>query len=265
MSSLLIAFQGVSGELKRKFELHLSVFKQTEVIGIGSDSLIDQEGLQASNISYIVLEGDPKRSGFDFLIRALRKKFPSCFITVISDDRNIKTFEMALRSGADFFCTKSDESITKACIRMHEFQIGNRTQIGVGQWLNSRFSFAIKLKKLSVYVLDDSELMSFALDTGLSKDRRNVVSAFTSVDRFWDAVEKEIPNVVVLDYYLDGGDTGLEVLKSLRKISDDVVAIILSKQEDPEVGVMFLEEGAQHYVVKSKDSVDKIKSILQNY
>ena len=78
-----------------------------------------------------------------------------------------------------------------------------------------------------------------------------------------ELVEKESPNVVILDLGLPDMD-GIEVLREIRQFSNVPVIILTARTEDSDV-VRGLELGADDYVTKPFDSMvllARVKSVL---
>ncbi len=74
------------------------------------------------------------------------------------------------------------------------------------------------------------------------------------------------PDIVLLDYYIVNDemepDTGLQLLKDIRKYSEDIEVIIVSGQQDPAVADMLIRFGAAAYVGKEPEALMKLEPIL---
>ncbi|MBK6612103.1 MAG: response regulator [Sphingobacteriales bacterium] len=72
----------------------------------------------------------------------------------------------------------------------------------------------------------------------------------------------ENPDIVVLDYFLDGiqenAKTGLDILKQIKAISPDTAVIMLSGQEDMETALETIRNGAYDYIIKSENSNNRL-------
>jgi two-component system, OmpR family, response regulator len=79
------------------------------------------------------------------------------------------------------------------------------------------------------------------------------------------------PDIVVLDYYLSSGTTGektlngMEVLRRIKSTYPEIRVIILSAQDNIEVAMETMKNGAYDYVSKSESALIKIRNIVGNY
>jgi|SRR5665647_1127223 len=74
------------------------------------------------------------------------------------------------------------------------------------------------------------------------------------------------PDVIVLDYYLDGIDqsamNGIETLDKIRAINPDIPVVILSSQDKIDVAVDCMHHKAYDYVVKSETAFLRLQKII---
>lgn len=77
----------------------------------------------------------------------------------------------------------------------------------------------------------------------------------------------ENPDFIILDYYLDsevpGAKNGLEILKEIKKVDEDIKVIMLSSQEHYGVALQTIAKGAIYYVIKDLQSFKEIDSIME--
>ena len=67
------------------------------------------------------------------------------------------------------------------------------------------------------------------------------------------------PDIIILDYYLEGMD-GMKALKTLRQKNIDVPVIVLSSQKNIQTAIDVLEAGAKKYFTKKEL---KTKDLIQ--
>lgn len=115
------------------------------------------------------------------------------------------------------------------------------------------------------FVEDDSnirELVVYTLNsTGFD------ATGFSKPSDFWDAISKELPNLVLLDIMLPEED-GLSILQKLRSNPDtsDVPVIILTAKADEYDKVRGFDLGADDYVPKPfgmMELVARVKAVLR--
>ncbi len=89
------------------------------------------------------------------------------------------------------------------------------------------------------------------------------VSAYGSAEAAIAVVEQK-PDVVVLDYHLEGTLTGLDALKQIKQRSPASYVVMFSAQEDVQIALDILECGAYDYVVKREGAHERLNIILRN-
>ncbi len=76
----------------------------------------------------------------------------------------------------------------------------------------------------------------------------------------------ENPDVVILDYHLDGINkgamTGLETMDKIKTINPDIPVVMLSSQDKIEVAINCMHHRAYDYVVKSETAFIRLQSII---
>ena len=71
------------------------------------------------------------------------------------------------------------------------------------------------------------------------------------------------PEVITLDYRLPDMK-GMDVLKQIKEINDEIQVILISEQDDISVVVDLLREGAYDYIVKSNDVKERLLNTVNN-
>jgi DNA-binding NtrC family response regulator len=76
------------------------------------------------------------------------------------------------------------------------------------------------------------------------------------------------PDVIILDYYLDGIDStamnGIQTLDKIRAINPDIPVVILSSQDSIDVAVDCMHHKAYDYVVKSETAFIRLQKIISS-
>lgn len=122
----------------------------------------------------------------------------------------------------------------------------------------------LKMKPLSqirIFSVEDSFVYSYVLEQTLIEHGNFKITTFTSGEECIDALSRSIPDIIILDYNLEKGMNGLEVLRQIRKRTR-IPVIVLSSQPDVQVAADFLKEGATDYI--QKKSNDQAMEKLQN-
>lgn len=105
--------------------------------------------------------------------------------------------------------------------------------------------------KARIYVADDEPLILNALVKRLSQGQHQV-QAFKSGDDLLAEVEKSVPDLILLDVKMPGR-TGIETLQAIRKITQDVVVVMLTAYGTVEEAVEAMKLGAYDFIIKTID------------
>ena len=122
-------------------------------------------------------------------------------------------------------------------------------------------------KSLKVLVIEDNVQMAEMIkDHIMQKFSSADVSVFNTGE---DALNetKSAPDVIVLDYQLDTQNpkalNGIQILGKLKKQFNTPV-IFMSAQDKPEVSANIIKYGAYDYVVKNRESFQRLEVIINN-
>jgi DNA-binding NarL/FixJ family response regulator len=114
---------------------------------------------------------------------------------------------------------------------------------------------------------DDDIMLSEALKDYLTKDMPHEIVCFNTGEACLKSLN-EIPDVIILDYYLNTVQTdaanGMEILKELRTNYPMINIIMLSSQEHYAVALQTIQKGAVQYVLKDEEAFGKIAEIIKS-
>lgn len=125
--------------------------------------------------------------------------------------------------------------------------------------------------KVKLFLVDDDKVFLKALEIEFSHHADFEIKTFASGELCIKHIS-EVPDVVVLDYYLDGINknamNGIETLDKIKAMNKDIPVIMLSSQDKIDIAVNCMHHGAIDYIVKSETAFVRlqknIKSILNN-
>ncbi len=117
-------------------------------------------------------------------------------------------------------------------------------------------------KPVKIFVVEDNEWYNKLLVYTLSLIPDYQVKSFFNARDFLNSLH-ESPDIVTLDYRLPD-ISGLEVLKRIRQENSEIQVILISEQEDIDLVVTLLKEGAYDYITKSPDIKDRLLNTIQN-
>ncbi len=116
-------------------------------------------------------------------------------------------------------------------------------------------------RNASVLVIDDEEIMREILETLLVREGYSVRTASGGVEGL--ELVKSVPfDAVIVDVMMPGMD-GLQVLDELRKIDEDLPAIVITAYASMENAITAMKKGAFDYVTKPFKN-DLVLGVLRN-
>jgi len=117
-------------------------------------------------------------------------------------------------------------------------------------------------KAFKIFVVEDDEWYSRLLVHTLSLNPDYEIHSFGTGKECLANLHQG-PDVITLDYRLPDMK-GLDVLKQIKEINEDIQIILISEQDDIGVVVTLLQNGAFDYIVKSKDIRERLLNTVSN-
>lgn len=121
------------------------------------------------------------------------------------------------------------------------------------------------LKAKKIFIVDDDVMLTEALSDYLTRDVQHQISCFTTGEACLNSLDQN-PDIIILDYFLNTVEkdaaNGMEILKTIKKDYPLMHIIMLSGQERYGVALQTIQKGAEHYVIKDKDSFKEIAAII---
>jgi len=116
--------------------------------------------------------------------------------------------------------------------------------------------------KKSIMVIDDSIVIRKMIEIALEDEDYSLLNATTGKEGM-DVIEKEKPNLVILDMLLPDMN-GIDVLKKIKE-SIDIPVIMLSGKDSPQLVENAKEFGVNDFLpkpFKDEELVEKVKSLI---
>lgn len=112
-----------------------------------------------------------------------------------------------------------------------------------------------------IFVVEDNPVYN-DLITGVLKARQfKNIRSFSNTDECFKNITQN-PDIIVLNYAYSGF-TGLDLMKKVHETRPDVIFIFLSGQNNVEVAVKIMRQGAFDYIVKNDKAPDNLISAIQ--
>jgi DNA-binding NtrC family response regulator len=121
-------------------------------------------------------------------------------------------------------------------------------------------------KQLKIFVVEDNKIYNRVVCEYLKKQNfKQVTSFYSGKECIKTVAAGNSPHIVIQDYHLEDA-TGIDVLRSVKKISKRTEFVFLTGNEDMDVAVNTIKYGAYDYIIKDNDLalkkvVNKIEKI----
>ncbi|MEM6378072.1 MAG: response regulator, partial [Bacteroidota bacterium] len=115
---------------------------------------------------------------------------------------------------------------------------------------------------LKIFCIEDDTVFRRAIKLFLEKEIDCDVTCFSSGEEFFQNLYLN-PDIVTVDYNLPGM-SGLEIIKQIKNYNQDILAVVVSGQEDVRVAVEAYKSGAKYYVVKDTTVLPELSLCIQN-
>ena len=113
--------------------------------------------------------------------------------------------------------------------------------------------------KPSILIVEDEKLLLTSLYKALSREGYKVISSTTGEEAL-DSFRESSPDIVLLDVRLPGLD-GMQVLKTIRSMDNNVPIIIMTAFSGIKGAVEAMKLGAHDYIAKPFD-IEELKFVL---
>ncbi|MNE32214.1 Nitrogen regulation protein NR(I) [compost metagenome] len=109
--------------------------------------------------------------------------------------------------------------------------------------------------KIKIFLVDDDALFLKSLEIEFIHHTDFIVETFSTGELCIANLSKK-PDVIILDYHLDGIDknamNGIETLDKIKEFNSEIPVVMLSSQDKIDVAISCMHHKAFDYVVKSE-------------
>ena len=121
------------------------------------------------------------------------------------------------------------------------------------------------IKKIKLFLVDDDAMYLKLLEIEFLQNADFVIETYATGELCVANLSNH-PDVIILDYYLNGVDesamNGIETLDIIKKFNPDIPVIMLSSQDKIEVAVDCMLHKASDYVVKSETAFVRMQKTI---
>jgi DNA-binding NtrC family response regulator len=114
----------------------------------------------------------------------------------------------------------------------------------------------------TIFLVDDDAMCLNLYQQFLKQLGYTNVRLFDNGNDCLESLDTVNPDIIFLDYNMDELN-GIDVLKQIKKFNPAITVLFISGQEDIEVAVNAMKQGALDYVVKSSLNPEKMKKIME--
>jgi len=119
--------------------------------------------------------------------------------------------------------------------------------------------------KVHLFLVDDDALFLKSLEIDFLQHADFAIETFATGELCMASLSHN-PDVIILDYYLDGIDktamNGLETLDKIKAYNPDIPVVMLSSQDKIDVAISCMHHRAFDYVVKSETAFVRLQKII---
>lgn len=119
--------------------------------------------------------------------------------------------------------------------------------------------------KIKLFLVDDDKLFLKSLEIEFLQQGDFEIKTFPTGELCVEHLS-ENPDVIILDYHLDGIDTsamnGIDTLNKIKAINQNIPVVMLSSQDKIEIAVNCMHSKAADYIVKSETAFVRLQKII---
>ena len=121
--------------------------------------------------------------------------------------------------------------------------------------------------KIKLFLVDDDAVFLKSLEIEFIHHTDFIVETYSTGELCLANLSKK-PDVIILDYHLDGIDptamNGIETLDKIKEYNPDIPVVMLSSQDKIDVAISCMHHKAFDYVVKSETAFVRLQKIISS-
>ena len=121
--------------------------------------------------------------------------------------------------------------------------------------------------RIKIFLVDDDAVFLKLLEIEFLQHADFIIETYATGELCLASLSNN-PDVIILDYHLDGIDTnainGIETLDRIKAFNPAIPVVILSSQDRIEVAINCMHHQAHDYVVKSETAFMRLQKIISS-
>lgn len=122
-------------------------------------------------------------------------------------------------------------------------------------------------EKIKIFLVDDDAVYLKLLEIEFLQNADFEIETYATGELCIENL-KNNPDIVILDYHLDGIDKtamdGIETLDRIKAVNPDIAVIMLSSQDNIDIAVNCMHHKAYDYVMKSETAFLRLQKNITN-
>jgi DNA-binding NarL/FixJ family response regulator len=119
--------------------------------------------------------------------------------------------------------------------------------------------------KIQLFLVDDDALFLRSLELDFERHADFKIEKFSTGELCMADISHK-PDVIILDYYLDGMNknamNGMETLDKIKSFNPDIPVVMLSSQDKIDIAINCIHHQAFDYVIKNESSFMRLQKII---
>ena len=120
----------------------------------------------------------------------------------------------------------------------------------------------IKTGMIKIFIVEDDTMFGELMKMKLEENDTFDVSLFRSGEEMFRELHQQ-PDIIILDYFLPYKN-GVQIIRELKNLSNDLSIILLSGQKNVEVVVEAYNLGAKNYIIKNENALVELDNSVRN-
>ena len=114
-------------------------------------------------------------------------------------------------------------------------------------------------KKIKIFLVDDDALFLKKSEIEFLNHGDFEIYTYATGELCLKSIDKK-PDIIILDYHLNGIDT----LDKIKKVNEKIPVIMLSSQDKIDIAIKCMHHEAHDYVVKSETAFVRLQKIISS-